>query len=202
MFAYHRHGVKRACLLSKGKTAASTFDLAPGENLSSHGGQVLNDALAGRFNLWNSLAAVPGLDPRKRRTSGFSASAIISQMMVGFTSVAASLAARLLGGPAVSCPARKAAALETRKGDSTPGRFHHSSSFPRPFRFPFANVNSSTRHPPLGGELYAPFSAFGVSRFPKLIPWRSSCRESLRADSNRAAPVTTAYVTPLGTRKP
>jgi hypothetical protein len=68
------------------------LDLASGENVSSHGGQVLIDSLAERFDLWNSLAAIPGIDPRKRTSSGFSPVAVISQMMVGFTSGATSLA--------------------------------------------------------------------------------------------------------------
>lgn len=68
------------------------LDLATAENVSSHGGQILIDSLAARFDLWNNLAAIPGIDPRKRRASGFSPVAMISQMMVGFTSGATSLA--------------------------------------------------------------------------------------------------------------
>jgi len=70
----------------KKKNCRFHLDLATGENISSHGGQVLIDALAGRFDLWNSLAGIPGLDPRKRLRAGFSPMALIAQMMVGFTS--------------------------------------------------------------------------------------------------------------------
>ena len=76
----------------KKKNCRFHLDLASGENISSHGGQVLIDALAARFDLWNSLASIPGLDPRKRLTAGFSASSIVAQMMVGFTSGASCLA--------------------------------------------------------------------------------------------------------------
>lgn len=68
------------------------LDLATGENISSHGGQILIDSLAARFKLWDLLAAIPGIDPRKRTTSGFSPTALIAQMVVGFTSGATSLA--------------------------------------------------------------------------------------------------------------
>lgn len=68
------------------------LDLATSENVSSHGGQILIDSLATRFGIWNSLAAIPGIDPRKRAASGFSPVALIAQMMAGFTSGATSLA--------------------------------------------------------------------------------------------------------------
>ena len=76
----------------KKKNCRFHLALATGEHLSSHGGQILIDALATRFGLWNALAAIPGLDPRKRLTAGFSAISHIAQMMVGFTSGASSLA--------------------------------------------------------------------------------------------------------------
>lgn len=76
----------------KKKNCRFHLDLATGENISSHGGQILIDSLATRFDLWNWLAAIPGLDPRKRLTAGFSPSAIIAQILVGFTSGASSLA--------------------------------------------------------------------------------------------------------------
>jgi hypothetical protein len=76
----------------KKKNCRFHLDLATGENISSHGGQVLIDSLATRFDLWNSLASIPGLDPRKRLAAGFSPISIMAQMMVGFTSGATSLA--------------------------------------------------------------------------------------------------------------
>ena len=66
----------------KKKNCRFHLDLATGENISSHGGQIIVDSLATRFDLWNSLAAIPGLDPRKRLTTGFTPTAIIAQMMV------------------------------------------------------------------------------------------------------------------------
>ncbi len=76
----------------KKKNCRFHLDVATGENISSHGGQIVIDALATRFDLWNSLASIPGLDPRNRRTAGFSATSIVAQMILGFTSGAASLA--------------------------------------------------------------------------------------------------------------
>lgn len=76
----------------KKKQCRFHLNLAGSENVSSHGGQVLIDALAQRFDLWNQLAAVADIDPRKRTTAGFSPVSIISQMMVGFASGATSLA--------------------------------------------------------------------------------------------------------------
>ena len=76
----------------KKKNCRYHLDLATGENLSSHGGQILIDCLATRFDLWNALAAIPGIDPRKRTASGFSPAALISQILTGFASGATSLA--------------------------------------------------------------------------------------------------------------
>lgn len=76
----------------KKKKTRFHIDLATAENVSSHGGQLLIDSLAARFGLWEALAAIPGMDPRKRTASGFSPVALISQMIVGFTSGATSLA--------------------------------------------------------------------------------------------------------------
>lgn len=62
------------------------------EDVSAHGGQVLIDCLAKRFEVWNRLAKIDGIDPRKRLTSGFSPIALISQIILGFASGATSLA--------------------------------------------------------------------------------------------------------------
>jgi hypothetical protein len=48
---------------------------------SAHGGQVLIDALARRFDLWQQLDRLPGLDPRKRTSAGFFPSALIAQLL-------------------------------------------------------------------------------------------------------------------------
>ncbi len=76
----------------KKKNSRFHFDIASGEPLSSHGGQLILDSLARRFGLWDQLAALDILDPRKRRGSGFSPAALISQIVLGFTSGATSLA--------------------------------------------------------------------------------------------------------------
>lgn len=75
----------------KKKNCRFHLDISTAEHLSSHGGQVLLDSLARRFGLWDQLAGIEGLDPRKRLSSGFSPSALISQMILGFTSGAVSL---------------------------------------------------------------------------------------------------------------
>ena len=76
----------------KKKNSRFHFDIASGQPISSHGGQLILDCLARRFGLWDELATLDILDPRKRRGSGFSPAAFISQMVFGFTSGATSLA--------------------------------------------------------------------------------------------------------------
>ena len=76
----------------KKKSTRFHLEVATAEQLSSHGGQVLVDALARRFSLWDRLAAIDSLDPRKRKSSGFSPTAIVAQILLGFCSGATSLA--------------------------------------------------------------------------------------------------------------
>lgn len=76
----------------KKKSTRYHLAVATAEQLSSHGGQVLVNSLARRFSLWDRLAAIPSLDPRKRKSSGFSPAAIIAQILLGFCSGATSLA--------------------------------------------------------------------------------------------------------------
>jgi hypothetical protein len=76
----------------KKKESRYHLELSAAEQVSSHGGQLLLDCLAKRFDLWNRLASIPGLDPRKRLASGFSPAALVAQMVLGFTSGANSLA--------------------------------------------------------------------------------------------------------------
>lgn len=84
------------CLVSvpafKKKSSRYHLQVATAEQLSSHGGQLLLDCLAKRFSLWDRLAAISSLDPRKRKSSGFSPVALIAQIVFGFSSGAASLA--------------------------------------------------------------------------------------------------------------
>jgi hypothetical protein len=58
---------------------------------TAHGGQVLVDAICRRFGLWESLATVPGLDPRKRKSSGHDPEAYAAQVIIGLTSGAVTL---------------------------------------------------------------------------------------------------------------
>lgn len=76
----------------KKKNCPYHLDLTTAENISSHGGQVLIDSMARRFGLWDQLAAIDGIDPRKRQSSGFSPTSITAQMIIGFSSGAVSLA--------------------------------------------------------------------------------------------------------------
>lgn len=75
----------------KKKDTRFHFSLTATDQVSAHGGQVLIDRLARRFDLWDQLAAIPGLDPRKRRTVGFTPAALSAQIVLGFTSGAVSL---------------------------------------------------------------------------------------------------------------
>jgi hypothetical protein len=60
------------------------------EGVSAHDGQLLLDCPAKRFDAWKRLAKIDGLDPRKRRTSGFSPLSRMSQIMPVFGSGATS----------------------------------------------------------------------------------------------------------------
>lgn len=66
--------------------------LTNSDQASAHGGQVLIDALARRFDLWKKIQAIPSLDPRSRHGSGFTPAANIAQLLFTLTSGGASLA--------------------------------------------------------------------------------------------------------------
>ena len=68
---------------------------------TAHGGQLIVDALAKDFGLWEKLAACPLIDPRKDTSRGFSPEAIIAQLIFSFCSGGTSLsdAGRLGGDP-------------------------------------------------------------------------------------------------------
>ena len=76
----------------KKKDCRFHLELDTAEDVSAHGGQLLIDCLAKRFDLWNQLSQVEGIDPRKRPASGFSPISLISQIILGFASGATSLA--------------------------------------------------------------------------------------------------------------
>jgi hypothetical protein len=68
------------------------LDLTNSDHASAHGGQVLIDALARRFDLWRRIQNIPSLDPRKRQSAGFAPAANIAQLIFTLTSGGASLA--------------------------------------------------------------------------------------------------------------
>ena len=53
---------------------------------TAHGGQVLVDALARRYSLWEKFATLQGIDPRKRKGSGFSPDSMVAQIIFTLTS--------------------------------------------------------------------------------------------------------------------
>lgn len=68
------------------------FTFTNSDHATTHGGQVLVDALCRRFDLWKKLDQIPALDPRTRQTSGFAPSATIAQLLFTLTSGGVSLA--------------------------------------------------------------------------------------------------------------
>jgi hypothetical protein len=68
------------------------FELTGKGRATAHGGQVLVDAIARRFGLWERLSALPGLDPRKRKGAGHDPEAMAAQIIFTLTSGGASLA--------------------------------------------------------------------------------------------------------------
>ena len=70
------------------------YEFAFGEagKITAHGGQVLVDAMARRLRLWERIAGIPGLDPRKRKGSGFDPAALAAQIILALTSGGTTLA--------------------------------------------------------------------------------------------------------------
>jgi hypothetical protein len=66
--------------------------LTHSDQASSHGGQLLVDAVCRRFDLWRKLDQIESLDPRVRKTSGFAPSALVAQLLFNLTSGGCSLA--------------------------------------------------------------------------------------------------------------
>lgn len=68
---------------------------------TAHGGQLIVDALARDFGLWDKLKALDLIDPRKDKSRGFSPETIVAQFVFSFCSGGVSLAdAGRLGGDA------------------------------------------------------------------------------------------------------
>ena len=59
---------------------------------TAHGGQLIVDALAKDFGLWEKIRACGCMDPRKDKSRGFSPEAIVSQILFSFCSGGISLA--------------------------------------------------------------------------------------------------------------
>lgn len=62
------------------------FELGGADKSTSHGGQVLVDALCRRFGLWERLSRVEGIDPRRRRGAGFDPESLCAQVILTLTS--------------------------------------------------------------------------------------------------------------------
>jgi hypothetical protein len=59
---------------------------------SVHGGLPAVEALCQQFGLWDKLRALPGLDPRQRKTHGYSPELIVAPLLYSLCSGGASLA--------------------------------------------------------------------------------------------------------------
>jgi hypothetical protein len=78
------------------------FELTGNGRATAHGGQVLVDAICRRFRLWERLVQIDGLDPRKRKGSGYDPETMAAQIIFTLTSGGASLAdAERIGQDAV-----------------------------------------------------------------------------------------------------
>ena len=73
--------------------------LQDAKSSTAHGGQLIVDALARDFGLWEKIRAMEVFDPRKDRSRGFSPEVILAQLIFSFCSGGVSLAdAGRLGG--------------------------------------------------------------------------------------------------------
>lgn len=75
----------------KKQTSRFHFRFKGNEQVTAHGGVVLIDALARKFNLFEKIRAIESLDPRKRKGSGFAPEALITQLVYGLCCGAVSL---------------------------------------------------------------------------------------------------------------
>jgi len=69
-----------------------TFELTGKGRGTAHGGQILVDSLCRRYRLWERLAAIKGLDPRKRKGSGHDPEAMAAQIIFMLSSGGSTLA--------------------------------------------------------------------------------------------------------------
>jgi hypothetical protein len=68
------------------------FEFVPAKKQSILGGLPAIEALAQRFDLWQKIRALPGIDPRVRTTHGYSPELNVAQLLYCFCSGGASLA--------------------------------------------------------------------------------------------------------------
>jgi hypothetical protein len=68
------------------------FEFVAAKKQSTLGGLPAIEALAQQFGLWQKIRALPGLDPRVRRTHGYSPELNVAQLLYCFCSGGASLA--------------------------------------------------------------------------------------------------------------
>lgn len=68
------------------------FDLTGKGRTTAHGGQVLVDALCRRFRLWERIARIAGIDPRKRKGAGHDPEALAAQIIFTLSSGGTTLA--------------------------------------------------------------------------------------------------------------
>lgn len=68
------------------------FELTGNGRTTAHGGQVLVDAICRRFGLWERLAQIDGIDPRKRKGAGHDPESLAAQIIFTLTSGGTSLA--------------------------------------------------------------------------------------------------------------
>ncbi len=68
------------------------FEFVPASKQSTLGGLPALEALAQEFGLWEKIRALPGLDPRVRKTHGYSPELNVAQLLYSFCAGGASLA--------------------------------------------------------------------------------------------------------------
>src|SRR5512138_771286 len=68
------------------------LEFVANDRASVHGGLPAVEALCEQFGLWEKLRALPGLDPRRRKSRGYGPEVIVAQLLYSFTAGGLSLA--------------------------------------------------------------------------------------------------------------
>jgi hypothetical protein len=76
----------------KKRSSKLRFEFVASQKQSTLGGLPAVESLAQEFDLWNKIRALPGIDPRRRTTHGYSPELIVAQLLYSFCSGGASLA--------------------------------------------------------------------------------------------------------------